>query len=76
MMMSELDDLLRQKAEIEARIQEVMAGEVDRLKLEFAEAAYKMREIGALPQLVEAVFTDKAGTFNPYRTMRVKKPQG
>ncbi|NTG12689.1 hypothetical protein G6L05_02870 [Agrobacterium rhizogenes] len=71
--MSELDDLLRQKAELEARIQEVMAGEVDRLKFEFAELAYKLRELGALPNAVIDAFTDKAGTFNTYRTMKVKK---
>ncbi|GAJ96194.1 hypothetical protein [Rhizobium rhizogenes] len=71
--MSELDDLLRQKAELEARIQEVMVGEVDRLKFEFAELAYKLRELGALPSAVIDAFTDKAGTFNTYRTMKVKK---
>ncbi|MGO8068705.1 hypothetical protein AB9E28_24650 [Rhizobium leguminosarum] len=72
--MSELDDLLRQRAEIEARIQEVMAGEVDQLRLEFAELAYKLRELNALPASVASIFTDKAGTFNSYRTMRVKRP--
>ncbi|MBY3213736.1 hypothetical protein HFO60_19545 [Rhizobium leguminosarum] len=72
-MMSELDDLLRQKAELETRIQEVMAGQIDRLKLEFADLAYKLREIGGLPNAVESVFTNKAGTFNSYRVMRVKK---
>lgn len=71
--MSELDDLLRQKSDIEARIRDVMAGEVERLKLEFADLAFKLREMGVLPNPVTAVFTDKAGTFNSYRTMRVKK---
>ncbi|WP_246621243.1 hypothetical protein [Rhizobium laguerreae] len=50
-----------------------MAGQIDRLKLEFADLAYKLREIGGLPNAVESVFTNKAGTFNSYRVMRVKK---
>ncbi|MDM9626355.1 hypothetical protein QTL95_10640 [Rhizobium sp. S152] len=72
--MSELDDLLRQKAEIEARIFEVRMQEIDRLRLEFAELAYKLRELNGLPKPLVDVFTDKAGTFNSYRVMSVKKP--
>ncbi|MFC3072329.1 hypothetical protein [Shinella pollutisoli] len=72
--MSELDDLLRQKAEIEARIVEVRASEIERLKLDFAHLAYKLRELNGLPRAVVDVFTDKSGTFNSYRVMKVKKP--
>lgn len=71
--MSELDELLRQKAEIEARIVEVRALEIDRLKLEFANLAYKLRELNGLPKSIAENFTDKAGTFNPFRVMNVKK---
>lgn len=71
--MSELDDLLRQKAEIEARILEVRGQEIERLKLEFANLAYKLRELNALPQSVADAFTDKADTFNSFRVMKVKK---
>ncbi|MBY5357251.1 hypothetical protein HFO94_27620 [Rhizobium leguminosarum] len=73
--MSELEDLLRQKAEIEARIMEVRADEVDRLKFDLATIAYQLRELNALPKTLVAAFTDKAGTFNVYRTMGVKRPQ-
>jgi hypothetical protein len=72
--MSELDDLLRQKAEIEARIAEVRVHEIDSLKLEFAMLAYKLRELNGLPHPLVDVFTDKAGTFNSYRVMKVRKP--
>ena len=72
--MSELDDLLRQKADIEARIAEARAGEIDRLKLDFAHLAYKLRELNGLPKSLVDVFTDKAGRFNSYRTMTVKRP--
>ncbi|MQW88565.1 MULTISPECIES: hypothetical protein [Sinorhizobium] len=71
--MSELAELLKQKAEIEARIEKVKAAEVDKMKLQFADLATQLRELNALPDLVAALFTDKAGTFNAYRTMRVKK---
>ena len=72
--MSELDDLLRQKAEIEARIVEARANEIDRLKLDLAHMAYKLRELNGCPHAVVNVFTDKAGTFNSYGVMKVKKP--
>lgn len=71
--MAELDDLLRQKAEIEARIAEVRSQEIDRLKLDFSILAYKLRELNALPKAVVDAFTDKAGTFNSFRVMKVKK---
>lgn len=72
--MAELDDLLRQKAEIEARIVEARAQEIDRLKREFAILAYKLRELNALPKALVEAFTDKAGTFNSFRAVKVKKP--
>ncbi|NNH46257.1 hypothetical protein HLI03_32230 [Rhizobium laguerreae] len=72
--MSELEDLLRQKAEIEARIEKVRATEIDGLKRRFVEMAMQLRELNALPSVLVEIFTDKAGTFNVYRTMRVKKP--
>lgn len=71
--MSQLDDLLPQKAEIEARIVEVRAKEIDHLKLEFANLAYKLRELNGLPNALVEIFTDKAGTFNSFRVMNVKK---
>ena len=71
--MSELNDLLRQKAEIEARILEVRGQEIERLKLEFANLAYELRELNALPKVIADAFTDKAGTFNSFRVMKVKK---
>ncbi|MCH4539366.1 hypothetical protein [Ochrobactrum sp. A-1] len=71
--MSELDDLLRQKAEIEARILEVRGQEIDRKKLEFANLAYQLRELNALPKVIANAFTDKANTFNSFRVMKVKK---
>ncbi len=71
--MSELDDLLRQKAEIEVRILEVRVREIERLKLEFAILAYKLRELNALPKSIVDAFTDKADTFNSFRVMKVKK---
>ncbi|NKL37515.1 hypothetical protein GFL49_27875 [Rhizobium leguminosarum bv. viciae] len=72
--MSELEDLLRQKAEIEAKIEKVRASEVDGLKRRFADMALQLRELNAMPAALVEVFTDKAGTFNVYRTMKVKKP--
>ncbi len=72
--MSELEDLLRQKAEIEARIEKVRASEIDDLKRRFADMAYQLRELNALPAALVEAFTDKAGTFNVFRTMKVKKP--
>ncbi|MFB8340960.1 hypothetical protein ACWGNA_03360 [Brucella cytisi] len=71
--MSELDDLLRQKAEIEARILEVRGQEIEWLKLEFANLAYKLRELNALPKAIVDAFTDKADTVNSFRVMKVKK---
>lgn len=71
--MSELDDLLRQKAEIEARILEVKGQEIERKKLEFATLAYQLRELNALPKAIVDAFTDKANTFNSFRVMKVKK---
>lgn len=71
--MSELAELLKQKAEIEAKIEKVKAAEVDKMKLQFAELATQLRELNALPESLAALFTDKAGTFNVYRTMKVKK---
>lgn len=72
--MSELEDLLRQKAEIEARIEKVRASEIDGLKRRFVEMAMQLRELNALPNVLVEAFTDKAGTFNVYRTLKVKKP--
>ncbi|MBB4250831.1 hypothetical protein HFN78_20955 [Rhizobium laguerreae] len=72
--MSELEDLLRQKAEIEAKIEKVRASEVDGLKRRFADMALQLRELNAMPAALVEAFTDKAGTFNVYRTMKVKKP--
>ncbi|MHC5230570.1 hypothetical protein [Brucella sp. LJL56] len=71
--MSELDDLLRQKAEIEVRILEVKGQDIERKKLEFANLAYQLRELNALPKAVAEAFTDKANTFNSFRVMKVKK---
>ncbi|ELT48690.1 hypothetical protein F9K88_01340 [Brucella intermedia] len=71
--MSELDDLLRQKAEIEARILEVKSQDIERKKLDFAILAYELRELNALPKSVADAFTDKANTFNSFRVMKVKK---
>jgi hypothetical protein len=72
--MSVLDDLLRQKAEIEARILDARAQEIDRLKLEFAILAQKLRELNGLPKPLVDLFTDKGGTFNSFRALNVKKP--
>ncbi|MBY2993802.1 hypothetical protein HF263_04090 [Rhizobium leguminosarum] len=72
--MSELEDLLRQKAEIEARIEKLRASEVEGLKRQFADMALQLRELNAMPAALVEAFTDKAGTFNVYRTMKVKKP--
>lgn len=72
--MSELEDLLRQKAEIEARIEQVKGEEVERLKRTFVDIATQLRQLNALPKQVAAAFTDKAGTFNAFRVMSVKKP--
>ncbi|MGO7726742.1 hypothetical protein ACC704_01455 [Rhizobium johnstonii] len=72
--MSELEDLLRQKAEIEARIEKVRASEVEGLRRQFADMALQLRELNAMPAALVEAFTDKAGTFNVYRTMKVKKP--
>jgi hypothetical protein len=72
--MSELEDLLRQKAEIEARIEQVKGEEVERLKRTFVDIATQLRQLNALPKQVATVFTDKAGTFNAFRVMSVKKP--
>jgi len=72
--MSELQELLRAKAEIEAKIEEVKASEVERLKLHFVELATQLRELNSLPAALVDIFTDKAGTFNAFRVMRVKKP--
>ncbi|WKL21286.1 hypothetical protein QYR00_05835 [Agrobacterium tumefaciens] len=72
--MSELQELLRAKAEIEAKIEEVKASEVERLKLQFVDLATQLRELNSLPSSLVELFTDKAGTFNAYRTLRVKKP--
>ncbi|MDB5524776.1 MAG: hypothetical protein JWM58_2539 [Rhizobium sp.] len=71
--MSELADLLRQKAEIDAKIEKVKAAEVDRMKLQFCEMATQLRELSALPSSLVTLFTDKAGTFNAYRVLKVKK---
>ncbi|MEY9631274.1 hypothetical protein [Sinorhizobium fredii] len=71
--MSELAELLKQKAEIEAKIEKVKAVEIDKMKLNFAELATQLRELNALPDTLSTLFTDKAGTFNAYRTMKVKK---
>lgn len=72
--MSELADLLKQKAEIEAKIRKVKATEVDNWKSQLAKLVTQLREINELPATLTAVFTDKAGTFNAYRTLRIKKP--
>ena len=72
--MTELTELLRQKAEIEAKIAKARAAEVEKLKRDFAEMALHLRELNALPASVVEAFTDKAGTFNSFRTMKVKKP--
>lgn len=72
--MSELAELLRQKAEIEAKIEKAKAGEVEKLKRQFAETAMQLRELNALPRQLVETFTDKAGTFNAFRVMKVKKP--
>ncbi|MDP9572664.1 UNVERIFIED_ORG: hypothetical protein J2W66_003157 [Agrobacterium larrymoorei] len=72
--MSELQELLRAKAEIEAKIEEVKASEVERLKMHFVDLATQLRELNSLPAALVDLFTDKAGTFNAYRVMRVKKP--
>ncbi|QND39082.1 hypothetical protein HB771_17210 [Rhizobium leguminosarum bv. viciae] len=72
--MSELEDLLRQKAEIEAGIEKVRASEVEGLRRQFADMALQLRELNAMPAALVEAFTDKAGTFNVYRTMKVKKP--
>jgi hypothetical protein len=72
--MSELDDLLRQRAEIDARILEIRAQEIDRRKLQFATLAYELRELNGLPKSLVEAFTDKAGTFNSFRVMNVKRP--
>lgn len=71
--MDELAELLKQKAEIEAKIERVKAKEVDKLKTQFAEMAIHLRELNALPESLVDAFTDKAGTFNVYRVMKVKR---
>jgi hypothetical protein len=71
--MDELTELLKQKAEIEAKIERVKAKEVDKLKTQFAEMAIHLRELNALPESLVDAFTDKAGTFNVYRVMKVKR---
>lgn len=50
------------------------ASEVERLKLQFVDLATQLRELNSLPSSLVELFTDKAGTFNAYRTLRVKKP--
>lgn len=72
--MSELNELLRAKAEIEAKIEAVKASEVDRLKLQLVDLANQLRELNSLPDALVELFTDKAGTFNAFRVLRVKKP--
>lgn len=72
--MSELDDLLKQKADIEAKIRKARAAERDSWKLQLAKLVTQLREINELPDTLVAVFTDKAGTFNAYRTLKIKKP--
>ena len=71
--MSELAELLKQKAEIEAKIEKLKVVEVEKLKLQFADLATQLRELNALPVTLKTLFTDKAGTFNAYRVMKVKK---
>ncbi|MCJ8509260.1 hypothetical protein MUU53_15190 [Rhizobium lemnae] len=72
--MSKLAELLKQKAEIEAAIEKVRETEIVDLKRRFAELALQLRELNGLPPSLVEAFTDKAGTFNSYRTMKVKKP--
>lgn len=72
--MSELEELLRQKADIEARIRSVKSAEVDAWKLQIAKLSTQLREINELPAALVSLFTDKAGTFNAYRVLKVKKP--
>lgn len=72
--MSELAALLHAKAEIEAKIEALKASEVERLKLDLVAVATKLRELNALPDVLTELFTDKAGTFNAYRALKLKKP--
>ena len=71
--MTDLAELLRAKAEIEAKIEAFKTEEVERLKLLMADTATKLRELNALPAPLVDLFTDKAGTFNAYRVVKVKK---
>lgn len=72
--MSELEELLKQKADLDAKIRKAKALEVDGLKLQLAKLVTQLREINELPASLVSVFTDKAGTFNAYRTLKIKKP--
>lgn len=71
--MTDLAELLRAKAEIEAKIEAFKTEEVERLKLLMADTATKLRELNALSAPLVELFTDKAGTFNAYRVVKVKK---
>lgn len=74
--MTDLDELLRQRAELDARIEQVKAEALEGLRVQFAELATKLRAVDALPRPLVDLFTDKAGTFNAYRVMRVRKAEG
>lgn len=73
--MSELSELMKQKALLEAQINKIKEREIGDLKSQFAQLALQLRELNALPESVAEAFTDKSGTFNAYRTMKVKRPR-
>lgn len=71
--MDKLEQLRKQKADIEAQIDAELAKEVDAKKKILADTVADLREAKALQQDIEAVFTGGDGLFNPWRKMRVKK---
>lgn len=73
--MSDLSNLLKQKAELEAQIEMLKKAQVGVLKLQLIELVTHLRELNSLPSVLVELFTDKAGTFNPYRVLKIKKPK-
>lgn len=78
--MARLDELLKQRAAIDAQIAAAQDAEFDIVKLDLAERLTmaskleKSLKADILTEDLRKVFTDKSGVFNAYRYFKVKKP--
>lgn len=71
--MSKYDELLKQKADIEAKIRAAQAEEINDLRSQAAAILSKLNELDALPASIKDACTDSNGYFNAARVFRKVK---